>query len=344
MILAGDIGGTKSLFALYADNGSKLIWEKRYTSRSFSTFSHLINNVLLDMRSEGQNQENINSACFAVAGPVKDNRCKTTNLPWMIDGSSLVHQVGIPSIHLLNDIEAVALSIPYLEANRLDGIASNQPLDTQQTIAIVAPGTGLGEAALLKHAEHFLALASEGGHKNFAPRSDKEFALFQFAKQLYPQHVSIERILGGNGFTLIYDFLKAYRQIKSRYAEADVKAGDSNANITRLALAQQCALCEEALEMYVSILAAECANVALQYMSLGGVILAGGIPPKILPALKSNCFFGSYIKKGRYQEILKKIPVFVCLEEKPALIGAANTAINATTVSKTQLVTDLSQQ
>lgn len=323
MILAGDIGGTKSQFALFNPLNNKIIWETRYASTDFSSFDALINHLEEDLRQGKHTITQIQHAAMAIAGPIENNSCQTTNLPWFIDGEQLAVQLRIDKVKLLNDVEASALSIPHLNSSQLPPITPWKKGQTQKPIAVIAPGTGLGEAALFWNGASYQAKASEGGHKDFAPRSDLEFGLFKYAQKQFG-HVSVERILGGSGITLIYHYLRDVYGAKDTQAlQAKIGTGDSNANITKLAMAKQSALCEQTLEIYVSLLAAECANIALQYMSSGGVVLAGGIPPKIRSVLQSRLFLNSYLDKGRYKNVLKKVPVWLCLEEKSALVGAA---------------------
>ena len=326
MILAGDVGGTKSHLALVKSQGGKIsiVWEKRYASGDFSSFNALINQLKKDLKLDQCNLKQLTHSVFAIAGPIHNNSCHTTNLPWFIDGEQLSNQLGVEEVRLLNDVEAIALGIPHLNRQQLVPLTPWTQGEDQKAIALIAPGTGLGESALFWTGKGYQAQASEGGHKDFTACSTQEFALKQFAAERFKGHVSIERILGGDGFTLIYDFLRHKGGTPANEVE-DARGQQSNTNaiITHLALTKQNALCEEVLALYVSLLAAECANLALQYMSLGGVVIAGGIPPKILPALLRQGFLTRYLAKGRYKSILETIPVFVCTEERSALIGAA---------------------
>ena len=323
MILAGDIGGTKSQFALFNPLNNKTLWEARYASADFPCFDGLIDQLEEDLKQCSHKLSQIKHAALAIAGPIENSCCQTTNLPWFINGEQLAAKLGLEKVKLLNDVEASALSIPHLNSSQLTPITPWTKGQAHKAIAVVAPGTGLGEAALFWNGASYQAQASEGGHRDFAPRSELEFGLLKYAQKQF-SHVSVERILGGSGITLIYHYLQyAYGKKDSQELQAKISTGDSNANITGLALAKQSVLCEQTLEIYVSLLAAECANIALQYMSLGGVVLAGGIPPKILSALQRRIFLDSYLDKGRYKSVLEKIPVRLCLEEKSALFGAA---------------------
>jgi len=323
MILAGDIGGTKSQFALFNPLNNKTLWEARYASADFPRFDGLIDQLEEDLKQCSHKLSQIKHAALAIAGPIENSCCQTTNLPWFINGEQLAAKLGLEKVKLLNDVEASALSIPHLNSAQLTPITPWTKGQVHKAIAVIAPGTGLGEAALFWNGASYQAQASEGGHKDFAPRSDLEFGLLKYAQKQFG-HVSVERILGGSGITLIYHYLQdAYGKKDSQELQAKISTGDSNANITGLALAKQSVLCEQTLEVYVSLLAAECANIALQYMSLGGVVLAGGIPPKIRSALQRRIFLDSYLDKGRYKSVLEKIPVRLCLEEKSALFGAA---------------------
>jgi len=326
MILAGDIGGTKAEFALYRDasHGLEKKWGQRYSCAQFSSVECLIQHLKNDLSLAGFDSFSIGKAAFAVAGPVENNRCHTTNLPWFVEGDTLARQLQLEHISMLNDVEASALCMPYLSAERFFALTPWQQHRQHQTIAVISPGTGLGQAALFWDGERYHAQASEGGHKDFAAKSALEFALYQYAEAQFPGHVSWERILGGDGFSLIYDFLSQYYNTKdSPEIKESLLIGDKNAHITHLALTQQSDLCQRTLELYVSLLAAETANIALQYMALSGVILSGGIPPKIISALRSEMFITAYLNKGRYRKMLEHIPVQVCLEKNSALLGAA---------------------
>ena len=329
MILAGDIGGTKSLFALYesVDDKLEIVWQGRYVSNKFPTFSLLIDEVINDARHSQHPVNSVNIACLAIAGPIENNTCQTTNLPWFIDAEKLAEQLNINHVKLINDVEASAISMPHLSAAQRVAITPWQQAQARSTIAILAPGTGLGEAALIWDGQQYHALPSEGGHKDFSARNELELALYRFASDKFPDHLSWERLLGGAGFKLIYDFLKVYRA-KEEKAEIQklFMEGDVNATITQLALSKQSPLCEEAVLIYISLLAAEAGNIALQYMAKGGVIIAGGIGPKILPLLKKQQFTEQYLQKGRYNKVLRSMPVHVCLDQHSALSGAAHCA------------------
>ena len=326
MVLAGDIGGTKSLFALIRSQEDKpiVLWEGRYASGDFPSFDALIDKLKGDLKEDRQDLQQLSHAALAVAGPVQNNHCLTTNLPWSIDARQLAAAFQIEQAYLLNDVEATALCIAQFDSQQLTPLTPWTKREKQKAIAIIAPGTGLGEAALFWDGSRYRAQASEGGHKDFSACSAQEFALRQFACERFPDHVSTERVLGGNGLTLIYDFLQLGGRTQSEHVEKTrAMQGDTNAVISHLAITKQDQQCEETLTLYSQILAGECANLALQYMSLGGVVLAGGIPPKILPALLAPPFIERYLAKGRYKGLLEKTPVFVCTEERAALFGAA---------------------
>lgn len=326
MILAADIGGTKAEFAVYkqSKHGLKAEWQQRYASAHYVSFNELCAQLCKDLTEAGICLDALKQASFAVAGPIKKNTCQTTNLPWFLEGQQLAETFQLETLSLLNDVEASALCMPHLGSEHFVPITVCQQGESDQAIAIVAPGTGLGEAALFWTGSRYQAQVSEGGHKDFAAKNPLEFALYEFAEQRFPGHVSWERLLGGSGFSLMYDFLSQHRGLQDGPDILNtLSEGDRNAAITRLALAQQSALCQQTLALYINLLAAEAANVALQYLALSGVILTGGIPPKIISALNSQIFVDAFINKGRYRALLQQIPVRVCMKKDSALLGAA---------------------
>ena len=321
MILAGDVGGTKTVLALLDKDRQgtlKTVAEATFPSAEFATFDGLLD-VFLPPR------QTIQSACFGIAGPVIEQRCKTTNLPWTVDGEQLKQRLNTAQVRLLNDLEAMAigmLHIPAAELLELNPVAQIQSGNK----AVIAAGTGLGEAMLFWDGHTHHPIATEGGHSDFAPLNEQQDALLAFLRRLFPEHVSCERILSGNGFGLLYDFL-----VESRFAPpcpAVPAAGgqgiDRNAIISRLGLMDEDPLCAEVVRLFVELYAAEAGNLALKTLATGGVFIGGGIGPKIRAKLASDHFMRSFAAKGRFQPMLAKLSVKLALNPRTPLIGCAH--------------------
>lgn len=311
MILAGDTGGTKTVLALFDRDGHS-VREQLFHCADFASLE-----AILDAFAPGK----IEGACFGVAGPVQGGTAKVTNLPWTIDERSLQRKLGA-SVKLLNDLQATALGTLALPA---DGFAVLQPEakhDLHGTIAVIAPGTGLGEATLVHDGHRYVALPSEGGHADWAPGTDEELELWRFLRERYNAHVSVERVLCGNGIGDLYDFCR-------RGAPHLSYEGDRNAAVTDAALAKTDPHAVRALELFGELLGAEAGNVALRAMSTGGVVIGGGIPPRILPVLQSGRLVARFSQKGRFQDWAQTLGVRVALEPRAALLGAAHYVITS---------------
>jgi glucokinase len=267
----------------------------------------------------------VKRACFGVAGPVVNGQARITNLPWVLDEAQLAVDLGFASFTLLNDLVALASGVPFLEADDLSTIHQGQA-QPGGALAVVAPGTGLGEGYLTWDGTHYRAHASEGGHCDFAPTNALEVELLQYL-QARLARVSYERVCSGLGIPNIYTFLrdKGYAEEPAWLAEELATASDPNPVITRAALEDErpCELCRKTLEIFVSILGAEAGNMALRVLATGGVYLGGGIPVHLRALLDSNTFRASFRNKGRLSHVLAQIPVHVILYPKIALLGAA---------------------
>jgi glucokinase len=265
----------------------------------------------------------IDSACFGIAGPVVDNKVKTPNLPWIVDKAELSGALKLDSVHLLNDLEAAAYGIFTLGQDEFftlnEGVARSSG-----NKALIAAGTGLGQAILHDDGRHFRPLASEGGHADFAARNELEIELLRYLLSRY-SHVSYERVVSGPGLLNIYQFLKEARGVQEPgwLAERLAAAADLSAEISQAALAQEADICVQALDLFVSAYGAEAGNLALRAKSLRGMYVGGGIAPKILPKLKDGTFMRAFGDKGRYAELLSSVPVQVILIDQTALRGAA---------------------
>jgi glucokinase len=319
MILAGDIGGTNARLAYFQpQNGHlRLVSERVFPSREHSEFGEIVNQFLDDSRTRPE------LACFGIAGPVRNGRVETSNLPWVIEQSRLAKQIHLPATWLINDLEASAWGIGALSAedlvslNRVSGpVVGNQ--------AVIAPGTGLGEAGLFWDGTNHHVFASEGGHTDFAPRDELQIELLRFLEKRFG-HVSYERILSGPGLVNVYEFLRADGGSDSSNL-VESKNGDEAAAISKAALDGSSKLAEKALDLWISVFGAEASNLALKVMATGGLFIAGGIPPKILAKLKEPQFMQAFLDKGRLRALVEVIPVQVVTNDKAGLLGAARCA------------------
>ena len=318
LVLAGDIGGTKTNLAVFSVHGEKLRSEssRTFPSKQYSGLAPILKEFLA-----GANDA-IDAACFGIAGPVVDGRVKTTNLPWMIDGNELRRVLKVDSVSLLNDLEAGAYGIFTLEEEEFFTLNEGE-IRSSGNKALIAAGTGLGQAILYDDGHHFRPLASEAGHADFAPRDEIEIELLRHLIGRFG-HVSYERVLSGPGLFNIYRFLKEARKmveppaLRDRFSTAD----DASAVISQAALANEFEICVTALDLFVSLYGAEAGNLALRAKSLRGLYVGGGIAPKILDKLKNGSFMRAFTDKGRYADLLAAIPVQVVLNQQAALRGA----------------------
>jgi len=332
MILAGDIGGTKCNLALYElhSTGYRKIVEQRYPSREFSAFDQIIEKFLLDTRKETKDAgaDAIEAAGFGVAGPVIDHRVKVTNLPWAVDGPALAKQLATEHIVLLNDLEATGYSLAILQPSEIStlnrGVAAEK-----STMALLAAGTGLGEAFLIWNGDRYVVGSSEGGHTDFAPRTEREIELLRYMKKRH-EFVSVELILSGRGFRTLHEFLDP----SVRHASFDGLEDDAAPEITRLGLAGQCPVCVQTLDLWVSMYGAEAGNLALKVLARGGVWVAGGIAVKIRKKMEDGTFFRAFCEKEKFAAMLAQIPVYMVLNEEAPLLGAMSQASRAAKLGK----------
>jgi len=319
MILAGDIGGTKTNLALFERRGDTLEAreQKQFASRDYSSLSEVISDF-----SNLCSLKNIEAACFGIAGPVVDGNCRTTNLPWDISTLGLQKDLNINKVRLINDLEATAYGMLYLKD---DEFVSLNPTGRQVegNCCVIAAGTGLGEALLYCDGKDYHPIGSEGGHCDFAPLTPQQDELLKWMRNRYPGHVSFERVLSGPGVYTLYEFLceSGFAPQPSLMLQIPAQA-DKSAMVSECALKHNDPLCLETLRLFCEIYGAEAGNLALKSMSLGGVYIGGGIAPKILPILK-NHFMNGFTRKGRFEEMLRGIEVKVSLNPETALLGAA---------------------
>ncbi len=319
LVLAGDIGGTKTSLALFSVKGDKLHAEltRTFPSKRYSGLGPVLQDFLA---GDGPK---LDAACFGIAGPVVDGKVKTPNLPWMVDTAELRRALKLDAAWLLNDLEAGAYGIFTLGNDEFCTL-NEGTMRQSGNKALIAAGTGLGQAILHDDGHHFDPLASEGGHGDFAPRNELEIDLLRYLMGRF-QHVSYERVVSGPGLFNIYRFFKERRGLAEpqwltdRFAAAD----DDSAVISQAALAGEAEICVKSLDLFVSVYGAEAGNLALRAKSVRGLYIGGGIAPKILAKLRDGTFMRAFVDKGRYTDLLAAIPVQVVLNDQAALRGAA---------------------
>lgn len=321
MILAGDVGGTKTSLALYRREARGLLRNRMAT---YGSREHAgLDPILRDFLGGGGSVER---ACIGVAGPVEDGRCRLTNLGWEVDEASLRRTLGVREAYLVNDLQATASSLPFLqESDR--AVLKKGEAEPRGNMAVLSAGTGLGEGFLVgpgsSSGSGFIPLASEGGHVDFAPRDEREIRLHAFLGAKYG-HVSVERVLSGPGLHDIYRFLREKEGVAEESGIlAEVAGGEPHRAIVRHGIAGGPGACAETVRIFCSIYGAEAGNLTLQYLATGGVYLGGGIAPAILPALRRGEFLSAFLDKGRMRGLLSRVPVVVILDPAAPLLGAA---------------------
>jgi len=322
MLIVGDIGGTKTLLALIAPGGDPHmpVATREYPSTAYPTLAPIIRAFLTetDLKDTGRTATH---ACLAVPGPVMAGKSHPTNLPWSLSEANLARDLGLARVLLLNDLQATAMAIPHLGPGDAETLNPGVP-DPAGPIAVIAPGTGLGEAFLIRAAGGPIACATEGGHASFAPTNDREISLLRHLQHIHGA-VSAERVCSGPGIANIYSFLRAEGEIPEAPAIADAiaDAQDPTPAIAQAGLAGD-PLARAALDMFVAILGAEAGNLALKTLATGGVYLAGGIPRRLLALLRGLDFQAAFTRKGRLEDVLRAMPIHVILAPA-ALLGAA---------------------
>jgi glucokinase len=319
LILAGDIGGTKTHLAVFSfqDNNLKAEFEKTFPSQEYSGLEP----ILEEFFATGKHP--IGRASFGIAGPLVDGRVNPPNLDWIVDPLSLAKTLELPSVSLLNDLEAAAYGIFTLAPDEFL-VLNEGVIRRPGNKVLIAAGTGLGETILFDDGKNYYPLASEGGHSDFAARNELEIELLRYLIGRFGR-VSYERVVSGPGLSNIYDFLKdrAELGVPDWFAEKMAAAEDRSALISQAALAGEPEIAVQALNMFVSSYGAEAGNLALKGKAIGGVYVGGGIAPKMLNKLRDGTFMQAFNDKGRYRELVSSIPVYVVLNEKAALRGAA---------------------
>ncbi len=322
MLLAGDIGGTKTVLALFeSDVIQQPYLEVAFPSGDYDALETIVAEFLRDQEVE------ITAASFGVAGPVVGERAHITNLPWVIDSAVLSHTFHIPRVHLLNDLQAIATAVPHLDATNL--ITLNPGVAFPHgPMVVVAPGTGLGEGFAVWTGSRYHAYPSEGGHTSFGPKTQEQIDLLAYMQARFG-HVSYERVCSGMGIPNLYHFLRD----TGRYPEPAwlreelATAEDMTPVIMNTGMADKADICRAVLRLFVEILGDEAGNMALKVLATGGVYLGGGIPPRILSHLQTPSFLTAFTNKGRFSSLLAKMPIHVIRNPKAALLGAAYQAV-----------------
>lgn len=324
MLLAGDIGGTKTHLALFVagDGLEKPIHEAIYPSRQHASLDAIVADFMRRF------PVSLEGAAFGVAGPVLGGHARITNLNWDIAADQLALLLDLPTVHLINDLVATASAIPILQPRDLAVLQHGQP-QPGGSIAVVAPGTGLGQAFMAWDGRRYHAYATEGGHRGFGPDNAFELDLLHFLFERY-RHVSVERVCSGIGVPNLYDFLKmrGHAEEPEWLAAEMAQTADRTPLIFQYALAAEPSpICLRTVELFVSLLGSYAGDAALTYLATGGVYLGGGIPPRILSWLQSDLFREQFCAKGRFRGLMEQMPIYVILNAQAGLIGAARVGL-----------------
>lgn len=320
MLIAGDIGGTKTRLALVSAEAGprKFVAEQEFHSADYPGLQPIVEAFLATAKGHAT------SACFDVAGPVIAGRAHLTNLPWNVDETSLCNGLGLQQVDLLNDLQAIAHAVPHLLPEETVVVNAGTPVE-KSPIAVLAPGTGLGEAFLVWTGERYIACSSEGGHADFAPANAAQAAMWAFLHERFG-HVAWERVCAGSGLPNVYDYVRARDPAAERPAFAATlqAAPDRTPLIIEAALHDPAGnpLAAETLRIMIACWGAEAGNLALKVMATGGVYLAGGMPPRVVPQLQDGAFMQAFTDKGRFADLLRGVPVHVIMVNA-ALLGAA---------------------
>lgn len=326
MILAGDVGGTKVHLALYDFTGGRLhpIRNQKFPAHEFASLDAVVNTFLAgDEKNPAAKRADILAACFGVPGPVRDGRLKLTNLPWTLDVRELARLLSIRHVFLINDLEANGFGIPELAPEMIYTLHEGDPNATGHR-GLVSAGTGLGEALLIWNGKTHHPIPSEGGHCDFAARSNREIALLEYLRSTLKGRVSFERVVSGLGIQNVYRFLRDVEKLDEPKWLCDRMAGeDPNVVIGECAEDGSSSICFETMKTFASAYGAEAGNLALKVLATGGIYLGGGIAPKRLKTMQNGFFMQAFLDKGRMSPLLQSIPVRVILDDTCALLGAA---------------------
>lgn len=320
MLLAGDVGGTKTSLGLYAVGAGAPVQRaaRRYATPDFDGLAGMVDAFL---RASGQRGP-IGAACFGVAGPVRGRTAPLTNVPWLVDADDIAGRFPIGRVRLLNDLAAMAHAVPALAGGQLAVLQPGNP-DPRGNAALIAPGTGLGEALLHRVGSRLVPAASEAGHADFAARTEREAALQRALTERFGR-ATYEQVLSGPGLVNIHSFVHAAASCSA--VPADAPASERPALISGAGLERNCPGCAETMDLFTGALGAEAGNLGLRSTATAGVYLGGGIPPKILPALRTPAFLDAFRAKAPMAALVEALPVSVILEPEAALLGAARAA------------------
>lgn len=326
MILAGDVGGTKVHLALYDFAGGQLhpIRDAKFAAHQFGSLDEVVNEFLSgDENTPAAKRDEILAACFGVPGPVRDGRLKLTNLPWTLDVRDLSRSLSIKHVFLINDLEANGYGIPELAPDKIFTLHAGDPNAVGHR-GLISAGTGLGQALLIWDGKTHRPLPSEGGHCDFAARSNREIAMLEYLRNKLKGRVSFERVVSGLGIKNVYEFLRDVEKINEPKWLCDrMLAEDPNVVIGECAEDGSSSLCFETMKTFASAYGAEAGNLALKMLATGGIYLGGGIAPKRLKTMQNGFFMQAFLDKGRMSPLLQAIPVKVILDDTCALLGAA---------------------
>ncbi len=313
MILAGDIGGTKTNLGLFdvASGALSKVTDKRYPSREHAGLEEIVKDFLSVTGAK------VSAASFGIAGPVVDNQVHAGNLPWVIDGATMAKLVGLSQVRLMNDLEAAAHGIAVMRPQDLEMLYAGVP-DPRTHRAVIAAGTGLGEAILFWDGTKHIPMATEAGHADFAPHTEQQADLWRFVKSR-GKFASAELILSGRGFKTVHEFLDPF----VKHPGFDDPKVDQAPTITRLGLSGECPACVATLDLWVEVYGSEAGNLAVRSVARGGIYVAGGIAVKILPKMTDGRFVAAAQHKEKMQDFLAKVPIHVVLDEECPLKGAA---------------------
>lgn len=315
LVLAGDVGATKTNLALFRMNGQDIttLKEGNYKSQDYKNITEITDDFLKD-------QPHTQACCIGVAGPVLDGKVKLTNLSWELDSNEIAQHMKLKNVYLINDLEATAYGLAMLTDK--DSVVIHKGSSTLSgNAAIIAPGTGLGEAGLYFDGKLFHPFATEGGHCDFAVRDKTDFELYEYLQNKFG-HVSYERVICGPGIFNIYQFLEEEKKLEEPGWVSDkIKDGDAAAEIS--SHTEQSALCNETMRLFIRFLAHESANLILKMKATGGLFIGGGIAPQLIPLFEKYQFNHSFVNSGRMNHLLEKVTVSIILNTKTAMLGAA---------------------
>jgi glucokinase len=316
MLLAGDIGATKTLLGVFDPQATR---PRAIVTRSFGTLDYPSFRAMLEEFTRGVSlgKTPLASACFGIAGPILGDRAQLTNADWEIDGPDIAIRLGLDRVELLNDLQAMAYAVPVLSASEVQTLQEGEA-DERGNIALIAAGTGLGEALLHNVDSQYVPVPSEAGHADFAARTEREIQLLRWLTARYGR-AGVERVVSGLGL------VNLHRAVHTQRCSTmdDLDSPGAAARITTAALENRCESCRETLEMFVEAYGAEAGNLALRSLSTGGLFIGGGIAPKIMPAMTDGRFMRAFLDKAPFDALLARIPVKVILNAEAALLGAA---------------------